>query len=100
MDVSSYMLVSVSCMSVCSFVELNNAWQALSSKFFVAVLLLSLSSLCYLTASLMDPGYMPMTFSTPSVHKLSLESLKERAQVSFVEMLRKEVSFLLGLMMA
>ena len=80
-------------MPICFLIELHHAWQALSSKFFVAMLLLVLSTLCYLTASLMDPGYLPVTFSTLSAHQLNLEALKERGQVSLAQMLNKEVRF-------
>lgn len=72
-------------------IELHHAWQVRSSKFFVAVVLVVLSTLCYLTASLMDPGYLPMTFATsPSLHQIKQEALKERAQVGLLHILTRE----------
>ena len=51
-------------------IELHHAWRQGTSKFFMIIALLSLSTICFLIASLIDPGFEPIPKDKPSLFTL------------------------------
>ncbi len=59
----SFIILCLSCIFI---IELHHAWKQGTSKFIMIIVLLSLSTICFLIASLIDPGYEPFPKDTPS----------------------------------
>lgn len=56
--------------------DLHHAWKNLSSKFFLILSLLLLSTLSFLIASLIDPGFESFSKEAPLLYKLNEELIK------------------------
>ena len=79
--------------------DLHHAWKNLSSKFFLILSLLLLSTLSFLIASLIDPGFESFSKEAPLLYKLNEELIKSSidevnynilvsSQLGFVSLIR------------